>query len=397
LRAQQNILSDQIAQQRTEALISQAKELKQQIQAKQEDLDTVLQEWEQLMLLMPNLAHPAMISGKGEEDNLELKVWLPDQGYLPQQQLGTGYEARQYMPVIPNAEHHLDLGAKLDIIDVEQSAKVSGSRFAYLKNEAVLLQFAVIDLLKNKLLEENFTPMIPPVLVRERALVGTSHFPLGRDQVYKIDNEFVEEQNELYLVGSSEPSLFAYYMDQIIPNDQLPAKMFAITSCFRTEVGSWGKDVRGIKRVHQFDKLEMDVVCHPENSQAIMDELLSINEWLLQQLKLPYQVVEKCLGDAGYLASHRQWDVNVWLPGQQEFMEVMTDTNATDFQARRLNIRYREEDGSLAFVHTVNDTGVALGRMIVAILDNYQQPDGTVKIPEALQAYIKKDTILPQK
>lgn len=397
LRAEQNILSDRIATERNESLIQQAKQLKEQIQNGQKKLDSVQEQWEKYMYYMPNRAHPEMPEGRGEEDNVELKVWLPDIGYLAAEKLGKGYEATEYMPVLENGQHHLDIGTALDLIDTEQSAKVSGSRFAYLKNEAVLIQYGLFELLKNRLVHQGYIPMIPPVIVRERALYGTSHFPLGKDQVYKLDTEYIEEQNELYLVGSSEPPLFAYYMDRILNGTELPQKMFAMTSCFRTEVGSWGKDVRGIKRVHQFDKLEMDVVCHPDQSQAIMDELLSHNEWLLQQLRLPYQIVEKCYGDAGYLASHRQWDVNVWLSGQREFVETMTDTNAIDFQARRLNIRYRDEQGNMQFAHTVNDTGIAMGRMIMAIIDNYQQPDGSVVVPEALRAYVGKDVLTPRK
>ncbi len=259
-----------------------------------------------------------------------------------------------------------------------------------------LLQIALHQLVVDRLLRLGFEPIIPPLLVRERSLYGTSHFPEGRDQVYAIATHNVEENAQLYLVGSSEPANFSYFMDRTLAEADLPIKLFAATPCFRSEAGSWGKDVRGIKRVHQFDKIEMNAVCTPAQSEAIYEEFRAINEWLLQTLELPYHVVEKCDADAGYLATHRQRDVEVWLCGTREFMEVMTDTNTTDYQARRLNIRYRATDGSVHFCHTVNDTGCAMGRMLLAILDSYQQKDGSVKVPEVLRPIVKKDYLGPR-
>jgi seryl-tRNA synthetase len=197
-------------------------------------------------------------------------------------------------------------------------------------------------------------------------------------------------------VGSSEPANFSYFMDRILEAEDLPIRLFASTPCFRSEAGSWGKDVKGIKRVHQFDKIEMNAVCMEDQSAVIYDEFRQINEWLMQQLELPYRIVDKCTGDAGYLATHRQRDVEVWLSGSGEYMEVMTDTNTTDYQARRLEIRYRSER-RLAYCHTVNDTGCAMGRMLIAILDNYQQADGSVKVPRVLLPTVGKELLLPHK
>jgi seryl-tRNA synthetase len=260
-----------------------------------------------------------------------------------------------------------------------------------------LLQMALHQLLTGELLRRGYEMMIPPLLVRERTLYGTSHFPEGRDQVYSITNDNVEDGIELFLVGSSEPTNFSYFMDRTLKEEDLPIKIFAATSCFRSEAGSWGKDVKGIKRVHQFDKIEMNSICTAEQSNEIYEEFSEINEWLLRSLELPYRVVGKCTGDAGYLATHRQRDMDVWLGGSREFMEVMTDTNTTDYQARRLNIRYKGNAGGPKFCHTVNDTGCAMGRMLIAIMDNYQQRDGSVAVPDALRPVVGKERIVPRK
>jgi seryl-tRNA synthetase len=373
-------------------------DLRLRIRALEEELAAVTAEWQAILDWFPNWPHPEMPVGAGEEDNVEECAWIPGRGYLDRSQLGKGAHSARYMPERPlhaddpdfKPATHADLGPRLGV-DNAQGAKVSGSRFAYLVGDAARLQLAVQTLLIGRLLDEGFTPLVPPLLVRERSLYGTSHFPEGRNQVYEIKTDYVEEPNPLFLVGSSEPSNFSYFMDRTLTADELPLRLVASTPCFRTEVGSWGKDVRGIKRVHQFDKIEMAGVCAPEQSEAIYEEFGRHNEWLLQTLELPYRLVDKCTGDAGYLASHRQRDAEVWLPGSQEFMEAMTDTNTTDYQARRLNIRYRAADGGTRYVHTVNDTGCALGRMLIAVIENYQQRDGAIKVPAALRPLLGRD------
>ena len=196
------------------------------------------------------------------------------------------------------------------------------------------------------------------------------------------------------MVGSSEPSNFSYFMDKVLKEEDLPIKIYAQTTCFRSEVGSWGKDVRGIKRVHQFDKLEMNAVCTEEQERKVFDEFLEINEWLFQQLEIPYRVVNKCTGDCGYNASYFQYDIEVWRPAEREYMEAGTNTMTTDYQARRLNIKYKSENG-IKFARTVNDTGVAFGRAIIAILENHQEKDGMVNVPLSLQRFtgFKKITL----
>jgi seryl-tRNA synthetase len=382
--------------QERQKLIDEAGFVKEKVQKLEKEYDEIEQRHREIWMRIPNVHSPEMPIGKSEEDNEVIKVWLPEKGYLDIS-AGTKYFDISYMPLDKHFVYkdHVDLGEILDVIDIKQSAVVSGARFSYIKSEAVLLQYALSQILRTELLKRGFQPIIPPLLVRESALFGTSHFPEGYNDAYKIDSKNVEEQNELYLVGSSEPANFAYFMDKTLPEEELPVKLFAQTTCFRSEAGSWGKDVRGIKRVHQFDKLEMNAICKPENSRGIFDEFLSINEWLLQQLKLPYRVVNKCTGDSGYNASYLQYDVEVWRPGEKEFMEVGTDTMTTDYQARSLNIKYKSGEDT-EYVHTVNDTGCAMGRMIIAILENYQNEDNSVSVPDILHSYMEMEKILPK-
>ncbi len=395
-RALRNSLNDAIKRadaSEKKKILEEATVLKTELKKLEDDLKIIEGSLEEKLLYVPNFLADDVPPGTGDPDHKELAVWIPGQGYLSKEHLGLGDNAMRFMPTPSfTGQDHVEIGKKLDIIDVEQSAKVAGSRFCYLKKDAVLLQDAFMALLKKKLIQEGFIPMITPLMVRERVLFGTSHFPEGRDQVYKIDTEFLEENAQLYLVGSSEPPLFAYHMDKVLELKG-PHKMYALTSCFRSEVGSWGKDVRGVKRVHQFDKLEIDVVCEPKDSMEVMEYLRGINEWFYQTLELPYRVIYKCAGDCGYNASHKQYDVEVWLPHQKEFIEVASDTNTLDYQARRMNIKYKNPNGDSGYVHTVNDTGCPAGRVLIAIIDNYQQENGTIRVPKALQEFMGKEVI----
>ena len=384
-----------------EAARKRGQELREQGRELENKIGVVGAEWQGILDWFPNNPHPDMPEGIDESDNPEEKVWIPGSGYLPQEQLGKGDHSVVSMPTeVLHAgqqfklQQHADLGPKLGM-ETFQASQVSGSRFAYIRGGAALMQFGLQQLLAGELLRRGYELLVPPLLVRERSLYGTSHFPEGRDQVYAIHTENVEDGAELFLVGSSEPVNFSYFMDTMLSEGDLPIRMFAYTTCFRSEAGSWGKDVKGIKRVHQFDKIEMNSVCAPSQSEQMYEEFGEINEWLLQILELPYRSVEKCGGDAGYLASHRQRDFEVWLPGSREFMEVMTDTNTTDYQARRMNIRYKAKAGSPTYCHTVNDTGCAMGRMLISIVENYQQDDGSVKVPSALRDVVGKDFIIP--
>lgn len=382
----------------TEELKTEGRTLKEKEQELRENLTKVELEWNNIAAWFPNIPFDDIKVGKDDTENNEIYAWIPREGELPKEKLGVNMDSAKYMPqkLIHTDEefepkHHVDLLEALGMADFEQGAKIAGSRFAYILGDVVKLQYALQNFMLNHLYTKGFTPIVPPLLVKEKVLFGTSHFPEGRDQVYEVSTDYLEEKEPLFLVGSSEPSNFAFAMEKTFKKEELPLKMVAVTPCFRSEVGSWGKDVRGLKRVHQFDKLEMDIVCAPDQSVAIYDELLEINKWLLQTLELPFHIVEKCTGDSGYNASARQADPEVWLPGQKTFMEVGTDTNTTDFQARRMNIKFIDSDGEKKLVHTVNDTGIPFGRMIIAIVENYQQKDGTIKVPEVLVPFVGKE------
>ncbi len=393
LRAERNKISDVVGRP-DPIVIEKGRLIKEQIKVFEDQLKEVETKWQWHMDWFPNMLDPDVPIGKDESENIEIIAWSPQEGQFAKDKLGKKDFSKEWMPKLSfEGKDHVALGKELNIVDVEQSAVVSGSRFSYLKNEAALLQFGLFELLKDKLISEGFTPMIVPLMVKRRALYGSSHFPGDENQVYRVESKYIEENQELFLVGSSEPSLFSYYMDKVITEAELPQKFFAYTTCFRTEVGSWGKDVRGIKRVHQFDKLEMDLICAPEDSTKMQEYLLSINEWLLRELQIPYHVILMCSGDAGYFATAKKYDIEGWLPSQQEFIELGSNTNARDYQARRYNTRYIKSDGEREYVHNVNDTGCAMGRMILTIIDNYQQADGSVVVPEALQKYVGKEVI----
>ena len=385
----------------TPELIAEGKRLKEQIASIESGLAEIKQGWTSVMAWIPNMAFDDIPVGGGPKDNIEIKAWSKQDGYLPQDKLsGAEGSASHIHEYGSNADDgfiplpHWEIGKKLDIIDIEAGSKVSGSRFYYLKKEGQLLMYGMFDILMKKLLDDGFMPMYVPILVKDRALFGSSQFPADQDQIYKIENANIEDNNALYLIGSSEPSLFAYYQDSVIAFADFPVKVFATTTCFRSEAGSWGKDVRGIKRMHQFEKMEMDMIIPNDKEEALRmhEYLLSLNEWLLQLLEIPYHVINMCTGDLGYAAAAKKYDIEVFLPSSKSYMEVMSDSITTDFQTRRLNIRYIDKNNEKKFAYTINDTG-ATHRLLIAIIEHYQQSDGSIKIPEALKPYFKKDFI----
>jgi seryl-tRNA synthetase len=349
-----------------QAAIDQVASLAAQVKEATARADELAEKFRLAWLEVPNLVDPTAADGFTEEDNLEIKRFgEPASGGID----------------------HARLGEALDIIDTERAAKVSGSRFGYLKGKGALLELSLVRWAMDHLYEAGFTPMIPPVLVREHALEGTGFFPEAREQVYEIPKD------ELFLVGTSEVPLAAYHGDEIFDADQLPIRYAGFSTCFRREAGTYGKDTAGIFRVHQFDKVEMFVFTTPDASKDEHERLLSVEEELVQQLEVPYRVVNVAAGDLGASAA-KKYDIEAWFPSEQKFREITSCSNTTDYQARRLKIRFRDEGGN-TIVHTLNGTACAVGRTILTILENHQQPDGSVVIPTALRRYTGFDTIGP--
>ncbi len=362
LKAEQNKISQQAVDDKQR---QQAKEIKDKIKSLEPELDKTEKELEELMKQVPNLPLDDVPEGKDEKDNQVLK----EEGKKPK----FAFPAKDY----------LKIAEKLDIIDIERAAKVSGTRFSYLKGEAVLLEFALIQLALDVLVKEGFVPVIPPVMLKHKAMAGMGYLDRGADEVYHL------EKDNLYLVGTSEQSIGVMHMDEILKEQELPKRYVAFSTCFRREAGAYGKDTKGILRVHQFDKVEMFSFCQPAKSKKEHQVILSLQEKLMQLLKIPYRIVQMCTGDLGDPAAAK-FDIEAWLPGQEEYRETHSTSNCTDFQARRLNIRFRQEKGKqeLGFVHTLNGTAFAIGRTLIAIIENYQQKDGSIEVPEALRKYM---------
>lgn len=345
-----------------QAAIAEVGKLAERYKTLEAEAEQLTQSFEEQWAAVPNLVDPSAADGHSEADNVEIKR-VGDQPNFD-------FEASDFT----------SLGSSLDIIDMERGAKVSGSRFGYLKGPAVILEFGLVRYAFDRLLGAGFTPMVPPVLVREQALYGTGFFPGDREQVYSIPAD------DLFLVGTSEVSLAAYHTDEIFDADQLPLRYAGFSSCFRREAGTYGKDTQGLFRVHQFDKVEMFVFCAPEASAEEHEQLLEMEESIVGGLGLPNRVVNIAAGDLGSSAA-KKYDIEAWFPSQDAYREVTSCSNTTDYQARRLKVRMRGEEGNRV-VHTLNGTAVAVGRMILAILENFQQKDGSVEMPEALVPYL---------
>ncbi|HXF70991.1 MAG TPA: serine--tRNA ligase [Actinomycetota bacterium] len=365
LRARQNRASKLIgraAGEERERLIGEVREVSAELERLEPLLDAARAEVERLLAELPNLPHEAVPDGETDEDNVELARW----GEPP---------AFDFPP-----RDHVELGERLGLLDLERAAKVSGSRFAYLLGPAVLVQFALVRYALDHLLARGFRPVLPPVLVREPALFGTGFLPSGREQIYEIP------EDGLFLVGTSEVSLAAFHADEILEPEALPIRYAGYSTCFRREAGTYGKDTRGIFRVHQFDKVEMFVFTRPEESWEEHDRLVAIEEELVRGLELPYRLVDVCVGELGASAA-RKIDLEVWLPSQGRYRELMSCSNTTDYQARRLGIRMRLPGGNVP-VHTLNGTALAVPRTLIALLENRQRADGSVPLPEALHPYL---------
>jgi seryl-tRNA synthetase len=370
MRAERKRASDEIATVKKAGgdaaeAIAAMRTLGDRIKEQESDLGAVEEQLHTMLLEIPNIPLDDVPEG-GEEDSVIIR------------HVG---EPRAFdFPV----KDHLDIGTALDIIDMERGAKVSGSRFVYLKGDLVLLEFALVQYALSVIGAKGFRPVIPPVLVREEAMYGTGFFPTDRAQVYEtVDGDC--------LVGTSEVPLAAMHMEEFLGAEKLPLRYAGFSTCFRREAGAAGRDTRGILRVHQFDKVEMFSFCLPEQSAAEHELILSCEEAILQGLGIPYRVVNIAAGDLGAPAAQK-FDCEAWMPGQEQYREVTSCSNCTDYQARRLNTRFRTEKGP-RFVHTLNGTGVAVGRTLIAIMENYQQADGSFVVPEPLRLWMGKDVI----
>ena len=372
IRAEQNKLSAQIEEaakagkagepefaelrDRSSALKSELRELEPQ-------LDELDQRREALLVSLPNLPEPEAPDGETEEDNVSLR------------------EVGERPPFGFDPLDHLELGQRHGWIEMEAAANASGSRFAYLLGDLVMVELALVRFAMELVRDEGFRPTIPPVLVREQALFGTGMFPGEREMIYEVPRD------ELFLVGTSEVSLASLHADQIMEASELPKRYAGFSTCFRREAGAAGRDTRGIFRVHQFDKVEMFSFVEPSDSTEEHERLLAIQERILDALEIPYRVVDVAVGDLGAPAA-RKFDCEAWIPSQERYREVTSCSNTTDYQARRLSARYRPAQGeSPEPVHTLNGTAVAVGRTLIALLENGQREDGTVDLPSTLQEF----------
>jgi seryl-tRNA synthetase len=365
--ARKNAASKKIAaaedEKEKQKMILQMQELDKESDKLNESLKETEKEFKDLMLQVPNPAFEEVPVGKDDRDNVVLRKV----GKVPD----FGFKFKDYM----------EIAEKFDLIDVKRAAKISGSRFGFLKREAVLIEFGMIKLAMENLLREKFIPVIPPVMLKEEMARGTGYFEaVDRQEAY-----FLPEDN-FYLVGTSEQPLVAMHADEILEENDLPRRYVGFSTCFRREAGSYGKDTKGILRVHQFDKVEMVSFARPEDSKKEHLFLLQMEEKLMKLLSLPYRVVQICTGDLGRPAAEK-YDIEVWLPSENRYRETHSTSNCTDFQARRLNIRYRDKSGKLNFVHTLNGTAFSQ-RPILGIIENFQQKDGSVKMPRALRKYL---------
>ena len=375
LKHQQNQLAKSVGGERDlerrKSLIAESRRMKEAIPERETELQTVERRLREEMLKIPNMTHPDSPIGKDDTENVELKRV----GEIPT----FDFEPRD----------HVELGEALGIIDFEAGTKVAGSKFYFLRADAVLLELGLVRYALDMLIERGYEPTITPDLARDEALVGTGFIPRGPEtQIYSI------EDSDLSLVATAEITLAGSLAGDILNEERLPVRLAGLSHCFRTEAGSHGRASRGLYRVHQFTKVEMFGFTTPEQSDAMHEEMLGIEEEIFQGLGIPYRVVDICTGDLGG-AAYRKYDLEAWMPGRDAYGEITSTSNTTDYQARRLQIRYRKDGGRPQLLHTLNGTAVAVSRALIPILENYQQADGSIIVPEALVPYIGKSAIEP--
>jgi seryl-tRNA synthetase len=369
LRQQRNKLTEQIAKLRKEgrdatAVMHEAEAIPDKIRELEQEAGNARERINQILMQLPNIMHESVPTGKDEHDNVEVRKW----GTPPQ---------FTFKPL-----DHIDLASELDLVDLERAAKVAGARFYYLKKDLVRLNYALIGFALDFIARKGYTVMQPPYLLKREVLSGAVALSDFEETIYKIEGE------DLYLLATSEHALNAFHFGEILDGKTLPLRYGGVSPCFRKEAGAHGRDTKGIFRVHQFEKVEQFVFCKPEDSWNEHEKLISNAEELFQALKLPYRVVTVCSGDLGTVAA-KKYDLEVWLPGQNTYREAVSCSNCTSYQAVRSNVRYRDRTSDpTEYVHTLNSTFVATERTLIAIMENYQQSDGSIAIPEVLRHYM---------
>jgi seryl-tRNA synthetase len=362
IRAEKNEVDRKLKSERTDDLIAQSKQFKEDLKDIEPDLKKVMDAYEELMLQVPNPPAHDVPVGKDESGNVVVK---------------THGEKRQFDF---KPKEHFELAEALNLYDTKRAVRIAGTRAYFLKGELMLLERAILDYALEKMVKEGFMPMTVPWMVNKDAMTGTGYFPWGEEDHYRT-------QDGQSLIGTSEVSLTSYHKDELLNHKDLPIKLCGISPCYRREVGSYGKDTKGFFRLHQFTKVEMVVLmpADEEETRAMHDKMLGYAESLLQELGLPYQVLLMCTGDMG-AGQRRKYDVETWFPGQNKYRETHSDSYFNDFQSRRLNMRYQDKDGTTKFVYTLNNTVAATPRLLAAILENYQEADGSITIPEVLRS-----------
>ena len=355
------------------ALIAEGKKLKEDIASLEKEYEEKDKAFKVAMMDIPNMAHPDAPIGKEDKENLEVKRW----GNIPQ---------FDFQP-----KDHVELCEALDLVDFETATRVSGTKFYYLKNEAVVLELALTRYVMDIIMKEGFTPFITPDVAKEEVAAGIGFNPRGEES-----NIYTIEGTGTCLVGTAEITLGGYFAGKTIDASKLPIKMAGLSHCFRREAGAAGQFSKGLYRVHQFSKVEMFIYCLPEKSDEMHQYIRSVEEKIFQGIDVPYRVVDTCTGDLG-ASAYRKYDLEAWMPGRGDFGEITSTSNCTDFQARRLGIKYKDENGNTAYLHMLNGTAMALTRAMIAIIENNQQADGTILIPKNLIPYTGFDRISPKK
>lgn len=384
LRERQNAFNNKVLElngAEKDLAIADMKVLSNDLKRVEEDLRETELKFQQLYLLVPNIPSDDSPVGPDDSANREIKKW----GEPP---------AFAYKP-----KSHIELAAEFDLIDAQRGAKTSGFRGYYLKNEAAVLHLAVLMYAFNRIRGKGFAPMIAPTILKEFALIGSGHFPFGQDDIYELANIGKDETGrqigeKLFLAGTSEPALLAYFADQTLDESNLPVRVCAFSQCYRNEVGSYGKETQGIYRLHEFMKVEQVVLCRADEKESDehLEKMRNYSEEILQDLKLPYRVVQVSTGDMG-AGKRKMYDIETWMPSREGYGETHSDSDLTDWQSRRLNIKYKTKNGEKKYVYALNNTVLASPRILIAILENYQNEDGSVTVPEVLVPFCAFDKI----